>query len=196
MDELQHRVRNNIAAIGSILRIRERQTTSDEVRRELRLVGGRVDALRLVHDQLYTARERREIEVAPYLGELLHNLLEMNEAERRSIRFEMRAADVRLSSERAAPLGLIVNEFATNSLKHAFGDEGGTIRLELEEIGDDRLRLTLSDNGCGFPAEPASAKPGSGTGIAQIGGFARQIGATADWISCSPGVALVLCFQR
>ena len=196
MDELQHRIRNNITMIGSIVRIRERQTSSEEARCELRLVGGRVDALRLVHDHLYTAKERREIELAPYLRELMRNLLDMNEADRRSIRFEMQAPDVRLSSERAVPLGLIVNEFATNSLKHAFGDAGGTIRLDVDEIAEDRLRLTLSDNGRGFPAEPAPAKLGSGTGMTLIGSFARQIGTTANWVPCSPGVALVLCFER
>ena len=83
MDELQHRIRNNIAMRKHFLRLREEQTNSDEARRELRLVGGRVDALRLVHDHLYTTRQRRDVHLAPYLRELLRNLLVMNEAEGR-----------------------------------------------------------------------------------------------------------------
>lgn len=108
----------------------------------------------------------------------------------------MEAADLRLSSEDAIALGLIVNEFATNSLKHAFGDEGGTIRMELEEVGEDRIRLRVSDDGRGIPAEGSRARSGSGTGTALIDSLARQIGSTANWVTCSPGVALVLCLQR
>lgn len=197
MDELQHRIKNNIAMIGSVVRLREKETSSEEARRELRLVGGRVEALRLVHEHLYAARERRDVQLKPYFEEMLDNLMRLNEAERRSVRceVEVEAAELRLPSDKAIPLGLIVNEFATNSLKHAFGAEGGTIRLRLETEGE-RFRLTLSDDGRGLSERTTGSRAGSGTGMALINALARQIGATPSWPPSSAGVTLKLDVKR
>jgi len=69
---------------------------------------------------------------------------------------------IKLSADRAVPLGLVVNEFATNSLKHAVGPAGGTISLKIERLNDDRIQVIIADDGCGLPTAPMSRSPRAG----------------------------------
>jgi two-component sensor histidine kinase len=92
-------------------------------------------------------------------------------------------ANVVMSASTAVPLGLLVNEFVTNSLKYAFGDSAGVISVELAPVDDGRLRLSLCDNGRGLLPATDPAPGSSGTGIRIIEGLARQIGGRPQWKS-------------
>ena len=93
-------------------------------------------------------------------------------------------------SEQAAPLGLIVNEFITNSLKYAFDGPEGTVGLRLEPSRGGAARLTLWDDGRGLPADRSG-----GTGMRMIEGLARQLSARVDWSSASRGTRLGLLLR-
>lgn len=192
MDEMQHRVKNNIGMIASLLRLRERNVASADAKAELRLVAGRVDTLAFVHDHLYANAERRDVVLGDYLEEMLNALLELNDAESRGIECRVDAEEVRLSADQAVPLGLIANEFATNSLKHAFGEEGGTITLNLE-VEASTLRLTLADDGRGLPndGEQDGTRRG-GTGLRLMEGVAQQIGARLHRSAVERGTMFVV----
>ena len=190
MQELQHRVKNNFAMIGSLLRLRERQTSSPETKEELLLVAARIDVLRSAHDHLHFAHEQREVRLGPYLQEIMSSLLELNDAEAQGIRCQVEAGDVWLTSHRAVPLGLIVNEFATNSIKHAFGGQGGTITLELETLSPN-LRLTVADDGRGR-LQLGEPQQDSGTGVHLIETLAQQLEATLHWPEVDRGTKLIV----
>lgn len=101
-----------------------------------------------------------------------------------------------IRSDTAIPLGLILNEFATNSLKYAFEDseEQALIRVEVQQQ-DKQLRVHICDNGKGLPAERRSCGPGFGTGMALIEGLCRQIGAKPQW-TIEGGTRLGLELER
>lgn len=82
-----------------------------------------------------------------------------------------------VDTDSAIPLGLIVNEFVTNSLKYAFDGDGGAITLSLMRE-DGRGTLTLADDGRGMSEDDRRS---GGTGMRIIGGLANQLGATAEW---------------
>lgn len=127
---------------------------------------------------------------------LLEGLLALHEETR--VRLDARIDDVEVESDTAIPLGLILNEFTTNSLKYAFENQDapkeGCITVEAHQHGN-RLRVRICDDGKGLPENAQSSEPGLGTGMALIDGLARQIGAIPEW-SSERGTALRLEFLR
>ena len=155
-------------------------------------MGDRIEALRLVHDQLHSINAADELPLRPYPSKLLENLISLHEEQAGAVQLDFEMLDVDVSPDKAMPLGLIVNEFVTNSLKYAFDRNGGKISVRGKPRADDRMRLAMSDNGKGLQA--ASAAPsGSGSDMKIIHALAEQLGAQIDWSSAG-GVVLGLEF--
>ncbi|WP_197942433.1 sensor histidine kinase [Sphingomonas sp. HMP9] len=196
LHELQHRIKNNIGAISSLVRMRVKQAQSEDARQELGIVGDRIEALRLVHEQVYAAKSGDQVSLRSYVTLLLEGLLELHKEI--PVQLDARIEDVEIKSDTAIPLGLILNEFTTNSLKYAFdGDRGGAENIILVQAYKhaDRLRVQIRDNGKGLPAETQAARPGFGTGRALIEGLARQIRGVPEWKS-DKGTSLSLDFPH
>jgi two-component sensor histidine kinase len=194
LQELQHRVKNHLGIVTSLVHLRARQVQSEEVRQELKAVGERIETLRLLNDLLYKAGSVDRLRVSPFIMQLVENLCRLHRGQAGEVQLDFAIDDVELSPEKAVPVGLILNEFVTNSLKYAFDGKGGTITVAVEARAGDTLRLTMRDNGKGLPAEAAAVSPGPRTGIKLIDGLARQIGAHPEWSSAEPGTALRLEF--
>jgi two-component sensor histidine kinase len=188
--ELQHRVKNNLQVIVGLVQVQLRRSAHVETRRALRAVGQRVDALRLLHDKLYMGGEMDRVDLGAYLTELAGTLLRFHDEEDARIRLVLEVKKLIASPDQAAPLGLIVNEFVTNSLKHAFQGSEGTIGLTLAPLKGGITRLTLWDDGKGLPAEP-----GGGTGMRMIEALARQLSASAEWRNAG-GARLTLTMRQ
>ncbi|WP_076072957.1 sensor histidine kinase [Sphingomonas montana] len=194
LDELQHRIKNNIAAITSLVRLRRHKAATEDARYELGVVGERIEALRLVHEHVYAAKNAGRLPLRPYVKQLLEGLVALHEEA--AVRLSVQMEDMEVGSDTAIPLGLILNEFTTNSMKYAFEGESKQALILVEaEQRDGRLRVRISDNGKGLPAATKEARPGSGTGMALIARLSRQIGAKPDW-SSEQGTALCLEFER
>jgi two-component sensor histidine kinase len=186
--ELQHRVKNNLQVITSLIQIQLHKTPNAEARFELEAVGHRIEALRLVHEKLYAAGQIDRVDLGTYLGELAASLLRFQSERAAAVRLQSDFQSVIASADVALPLGLIVNEFVTNSMKYAFEGGPGVIGLTLVVEGE-AARLELSDNGKGLPKE----RSGKGTGLLLVDGLAKQIGAAAEW-DAKGGTRLVLRF--
>ncbi len=175
LQEVQHRVKNNLQVITSLVRIQASRAKHPEAKRELTAIGHRVETLRLVHDRLYAAGGIDHLDLGPYLTELTASLLRFHGKEASGVRLVCELGSLSVPPELAVPVGIIVTEFITNSLKYAFGDEGGSIGIQLAQVASGTARLTLWDDGKGLP----EARP-TGTGMQLIAGFARQLGAEAE----------------
>ena len=176
LHELQHRVKNNLQVITSLVNVQARRAKHPDAQRELRVIGDRIETLRLVHDRLHATGEVDRLDLGTYLGELAASLLRFHRGGATNIRLISDVGLVTVSPEVAVPIGIIVTEFMTNSLKYAFGGSGGSIGVRLEQIASGRARLLLWDDGKGIPDNTAS-----GTGLQLIAGFARQLGADVAW---------------
>jgi two-component sensor histidine kinase len=196
--ELQHRVKNHIGIITSLVQIRTQQATSEEARRELEAVGERNETLRLVHEQLYVAGSADRLPLRPFITQLVENLCDLHEEQSGKVRLDLAVEEVDLAPEIAVPVGLILTEFVTNSLKYAFDGRGGVIAVAVEVPERGGLRVRVRDDGKGLPSEPrAAARPGSGTGMRIIDALADQIDAEPVWSSPrSGGTALRLETRR
>jgi two-component sensor histidine kinase len=183
--ELQHRVKNNFQVILASIAIQKRRFNSAEAQRALSHIESRINAISLAHDQL-TPRHGQTIGLAAYIRALCASI----EQQADGIAVDLDADEVELAIDRAVPLGLILNEAATNSIKHAFGNEGGRINIILKGgIGYGEAQLTVSDNGRGI--KPNSAP---GTGLRLIASLARQIGAMIEQTSSDKGALLRVTF--
>ena len=190
--ELQHRVKNNLQTVMTLVGRAVRRARHPEAASALRGIGDGIEALRLVHDKIYSTEGGLDRTcLGTYLAELAASLLAFHGKEVLArVRLVSDIERVEVSSDTAVPFGLIASEFITNSLKYAFSDGPGVIGLRVEcagpEFNPGQVRVTLWDDGRGLPAE----RPG-GTGVGLIGGLARQVGATAAW-SGEGGTRLVL----
>ncbi|MEG3089379.1 sensor histidine kinase [Sphingomonas sp. PB4P5] len=191
--ELQHRIKNNIAAITSLVRLRVDAADTEDARRELRVIGERIETLRLVHEQVHAGSGVDHLELCQYVTALLTGLLDLHREI--TVKLDAEIEEMDISSDRAIPLGLILNEFTTNSLKYAFDEAGGTITVRAMRVGDTRISITIADDGRGLPPEPLRTRPASGTGMGLIAGLARQLRAEVHW-EAETGTGLRLEFKN
>ena len=183
MLEVHHRVKNNLQIVASLLNLQASRIRVPEARAEFQSARDRVRALATLHRHLYSEGDIHTINMRSFLGELCGQLFQaMGETEGDRISLVIVAEEVRLSTDQAVPLALIVTEAVTNAIKYAFPDgRHGSVRVELAEHGAT-LDLAIADDGVGMPAGPTQTEAGirDGIGLQLIRGFSRQLGATLE----------------
>ncbi len=172
--EVHHRVKNNLALIGSLINMQTRQIGEDRVVAILNDLKKRVAAISLIHENLYKSKDLVSISSKAYLNELLDNIKDSLISKTNQISITTKIADISLDVETTIPLGLIVTEIITNSLKYAFSDnENGDILVELTK-DQDWCRLLISDTGPGFPKD-FQKKNSESLGLLLIDSLASQL---------------------
>jgi two-component sensor histidine kinase len=167
MREVQHRVKNNLQLVTSMMRASARVSGSEETRRTLDDLARRVTVVASVYQLLMSGAMDR-ISVRSYVGELCGKL----EMAVDRVRIRTDIADRVIGIDEAIALGLIINELVTNSLQHAFPDGGGTVHVSVKPTEEvDWMRLTVTDDGRGTIEGRTE-----GFGTRMIGLLANQLG--------------------
>ncbi len=181
MQEIHHRVKNNLQIIASLLNLQASRIRQPEARAEFQSARDRVRALATLHRHLYAHGEVHTIDMREFLIELCGQLFQaMGEKAGERLRLEIEAPELKMSSDQAVPLALIVTEAVSNAVKYAFpGGRRGAISVHLT-ADLDRAELEIHDDGIGIPTGRVETAAGTrdGIGIQLIRGFARQLGAT------------------
>jgi PAS domain S-box-containing protein len=189
--ELHHRVKNNLQVIKSLLSMHARKLRPSPCCEVLEQCQRRVQAMALIHEQLFVSADCRTVPFKQYIRGLAANLLTTADASK-SIALELSIEEVALPLDTAVPCGLILNELVTNALKHAFeGRERGTIRVEVAREGEDRLRLTVEDDGVGLNSRMGHPRS---LGLQIVRALAEQLRAELS-VRGSPGASFELCFS-
>ncbi|MCF7938556.1 MAG: hypothetical protein K9L68_08155 [Spirochaetales bacterium] len=150
MKEIIHRVKNNLNMVTSLIQLKDK-ILGKEV--DLSDITHQINAIRIVHEKLYKTEEIDTINVRDYVNELLHTIF--SSFTEKYINLKSEIADITLDTKTAIPLGLIINEVATNAIKYGF-DTGAepVFSVTLKENTDQELYiLTLSNNGRPFPED-------------------------------------------
>ncbi|MBU2548955.1 MAG: PAS domain S-box protein, partial [Proteobacteria bacterium] len=155
LQEIHHRVKNNLQVVISLLSLQSRNETDDRVLQAIQVSQNRVRAMALVHEFIYRSESLAEINVADYLNGLVNHLsgafLGSGLAPRVNIQVPK---DLTIHLAFAVPCGLILNELISNSLKYAFsGRSDGEITIAAGLESDGRIRLMVQDNGVGLPED-------------------------------------------
>ena len=152
LQEVHHRVKNNLQVISSLISIQVRSLGEEGSRHALEECQTRVQAIALIHEQLYRSKDYARVPFAEYSRSLVGNVFRATEGSPERIRLEFAVEDVALGVDQAIPCGLILNELITNALRHAFPDgRSGTIRVELGYVAEGAFRLAVRDDGVGLP---------------------------------------------
>ncbi len=177
--EVHHRVKNNLQIVASLLNLQASRIRAPEARAEFQAARDRVRALATLHRHLYADGELQTLNMRSFLVELCGQLFQAaGETEGRRIKLMIEAPDMRLSSDDAVPMALIVTETVTNAVKYAFpGERTGTICVSLRQSDAD-FTLEINDDGVGLDGVPEVERTRSGIGMRLIRGFSRQLGAT------------------
>jgi PAS domain S-box-containing protein len=189
LQELTHRVKNSLQFIASMVRLEARSNNSVEAKAALERVSHRITALGQLYSKLSKADTVEAVDAATYLDELCRDLIESvhNEGDT-SIVLKTDIESELLPTDRAIPIGLIVNELVTNAVKYGFpGEAKGTVMVTLKRVPGE-LRLTVADDGQGH--DPLRAD--SGLGRRLVDGFALQLGGQVERNSDSRGTTVHL----
>jgi PAS domain S-box-containing protein len=175
--EVYHRVKNNLQIVDSLLVMHGRRLTDQHAKDFLLGLRGRIQALGLVHHQLMGSTNLKTFNIAPFLKELTNNILDSGAADRISLSVQAVPLDVGLDF--AIPLGLLVTELVTNSLKHGFPLKTGNLAVILEQDDDREVVLIVSDDGEGRVDDEAASWPSKvGLGTTIIAGLVAQLRGT------------------
>lgn len=173
--ELQHRVKNNLALIASLLSLEAALLPEGHERTIFEEAQSRIRALALLYERLYRSGRSEAVALGPYLEDIVRTVISAEG--RGEIRFESELAAINLDLSRAVPLGLIVDELAMNAVKHAFPEgRSGSLSLALRSE-EDELVLDFRDDGVGLPPD-FSLESQEGLGSRLLLLLSEQIGAT------------------
>ena len=194
LKEIHHRVKNNLQVISSLLKLQSRYIQDDRVIEMLKESQNRVRSMALVHEQLYQSKDLSDIDFAEYIQNLSHNLFQAYEIHAEGIKLETNIAPCSLNIDTAVPCGLIINELVTNSLKYAFGEIQGKIKIDFNLDNNRVCVLTVSDSGIGFPQD-LDYRNSRTLGLRLVGSLVKQIRGTIELLETT-GTSFQIIFSK
>jgi len=152
LEEINHRVKNNLNVVVSLLNLQGNQITSiDEAKEALEKTKNRIYSMAMTHERLYQSDDFSNVKMDGYIESLAGNVRSSFNASE-GIHTEIHTKDISLPIGYAIPCGIIVNELLMNAFGHAFPDQtAGKIAVSLEKDADSSYSLTVQDNGIGLP---------------------------------------------
>jgi two-component system, sensor histidine kinase PdtaS len=193
MKEVHHRVKNNLQLIVAMLRMQQRTIEDKAAINALVNSENRLHAIAIVHEKLYKTENITSVLLKDYLQELIDVLAVQYHNASKPVQFKI-VDNTELSTtlDTAIPVGLIVNELVTNSLKYAFTNiEHGEIKLEISRI-DNKYQLSIKDNGIGLPNGKLPETPNT-LGLRLVNLFTDQLNGTLQY-SNNEGASFTILF--
>ena len=190
--ELNHRIKNNLQVLLGLVNIRLiKPENSENTRNELTDIHNQIQSIALAHKQLYHIGYHAEVDLKVYVESLISALEEILNCVELGIEIRTDIFQTRISLETAAPVGMIINETVTNSVKHAFKENAGGQIFILIEKDNQSLQLTIRDTGRGLPDQ--AFQSGTGMGMMLIEELARQVEGTLRFDNLD-GTSVIVTF--
>ena len=150
LQEIHHRVKNNLAVVTALLDLQYMKTENETVRQLLSDSKSRVKSMAYVHETLYQTEKFSRIELKPYVQRLCKSVVSTYKTEPKEIDIRIYLDEIMLELDKAIPVGLMLNELIVNAYKHAFLNlDGGRIEIEMRKE-DKKVKLKVRDNGVGI----------------------------------------------
>ena len=190
LGEVNHRVANSLQLVSAMIRLQASALSDGHARDALEDTQRRIGAIAQVHRRLYTAQDVENVDMGEYLRALIDELGETWSSDAAPRRLRLIAEPIRLPTDRAVSLGVIVTELVTNSCKYAYPIGGGEVRVSLREAGDGAFELVVEDDGCGMA--PNASPRGTGLGQKLIRAMAQSLQASFAYDAEHTGVRATL----
>ncbi|GAA4318138.1 hypothetical protein GCM10023149_16090 [Mucilaginibacter gynuensis] len=191
--EINHRVKNNLQIISSLLSQQLAHITDKHATESIKTTQQRLHAIALAYRRTYRAEQLTKVDIHQYVNDLFSYLRdEFRLADSPTLKNDTGAIFAEL--EVAVPMGLIIYEAVSNAIKFAFSDTvTGEVKVSITRLAGDKLELVISDNGIGFPGDTGSSQT-NGLGTSLITGLGRQLGGQFE-IYNNNGAILRLLFE-
>jgi two-component system, sensor histidine kinase PdtaS len=181
--EVHHRVKNNFQIISSLLNLQQGIEENAHAKKVLVDAQGRIQSMSLVHEMLYRRNEVKRIDFRTYTEELVSSIIRSYSNEKVKVDSVIRCSDESFDLELAVPLGLMLNEAVTNSVKYAFaGRSTGHIDISLQQQQGDNYLLVIKDDGIGIPSEIINGDKET-LGIELISILSAQLGGSVEFLN-------------
>jgi len=193
--EIHHRVKNNLQIISSLLNIQSENIEDPNVLSSIKEGQSRVQAMSLIHSNLYQSEHINNVNIETYLKELVAYLSEMFAGQSKNIEIEVDAHEIEFDIDTAIPLGLIVNELVSNAYKYAFDNQQqGKVQIKVKALNKTDYELNVKDNGKGLPDnfDPAKSKS---LGLKLVKNLSKQLRGKFK-SSSSNGAIFVVTFKH
>jgi two-component sensor histidine kinase len=190
LGEVNHRVANSLQLVSAMVRLQATALTDPSAREALEDTQRRIQAIAQVHRRLYTSNDVESVDMQEYLGALVDELAETWSTEALPRALSLAAEPIRLPTDRAVSLGVIVTELVTNACKYAYPNSGGEVRVALRRIDDDVFLLAVEDDGCGIPED--AVPRGTGLGTKLIRAMAQSLQSIVEYDPTHTGVRATL----
>lgn len=177
LKEIHHRVKNNLQVIVSLMGLQSSTLKNPSTIELFRYTQDRVVSIAMIHEMLYESEDLSKINYLEYVQRLFERLISSmkNEDDKTKINLNLQIKDLKFNLDTSIPLGLLLNELTTNSIKYAFNNRSrGEISLKIEEKSEGHYCLHYSDDGIGIP-ETVSLEEPSTLGLQLINSLALQL---------------------
>ena len=191
LKEVNHRVANSLQIVTALVRMQATALSDPAARHALEDTQRRINAIAQVHRRLYTSDDVEQVDMQEYLAALVAELGETWSSAAAPRRVTLAAEPIRLATDRAVSLGVIVTELVSNACKYAYPAGSGDVRVALSRDGADRFLLAVEDDGVGMPA--ANAAPhGTGVGTKLIRAMAQSLHSLVEYEPAASGTRATL----
>jgi PAS domain S-box-containing protein len=179
VQEVHHRVKNNLQIVSSILQMQGWRMTDPALRLHFEEACGRILSLAKVHELLYNQKNMASLDFALYVRTLCSELFRLHHLREDRVILSVEAG-TSLAVDKAEPLALVVHELVADAVKHAFSDGGGKLRVHLSCPAPDLGALVVADSGAKAD-RPMNFDDNSSTlGLRMVGALVRQLRGTID----------------
>jgi PAS domain S-box-containing protein len=200
LNEVHHRVKNNLQVITSLLRLEANRSAHAETKAVLDDMQGRIRSMALLHESLYRTGTFASVELGAYLKQLCTQAFRASAQQSEGVQLVLDLGAVQVSLDLATPCGLLVNELVSNCLKHGFPDgRTGEVRVTLapvvaapDAVDAHPWALSVRDNGVGLSADFETRRTTS-LGLQLVSDLALQLGGTLQ-VGPGPGAAFTVVF--
>lgn len=173
LKEIHHRVKNNLQTISSLLYLQSYGEKNQQTKENLALTQQRVESMALIHKNLYQRDNLAAIEMKEYIKNLSESLISSYQSSSKKVDLLLDMPVYELDIDRAIPLGLIINEIVTNSLKYAYPENyNAKLHISLSKLDTSKTSIRIADNGIG---KSAHAIPSFGSHLIEL--LTKQINA-------------------
>lgn len=153
LQELHHRVKNNLQMVVSLIQLQKQTITDPEIQRLFNDLKERIIAMARMHEMMYISQKIHKVDIKNYVEELTTTLLSSSDSQA-PVELKVAANIKYLSAKDIVPVALILNELITNSVKHAFTSKNNLIKVNFQKLSDDKISLHYADNGTWKPPSP------------------------------------------